>query len=88
MAKTFRIFSFMWNKNLILFYFKSKVVQIENLKPIYVPFGTDSLEQIGLPPLSANELNDPNHKTLLDLWRTLFYKHFPQEVNNWFFIFF
>ena len=63
------------------FLYLSKTLQIDHLKPLYVPFGTDSMETIGLPPLSANELNDPNHKSLLDLWRTLFCKNFPQEVN-------
>ena len=35
---------------------------MDNLKPIYIPFGADSFEAIGLPPLSSVELNDANHK--------------------------
>ena len=57
-----------------------KQAQIDHMKPIFVPFGTDSMESIGLPPLSNAELNDPNHKSLLDIWKTLFCKYYPQEV--------
>ncbi len=62
--------------------FANRTAQVDHLKPIFIPVGTDSMEAIGLPPLSASELNDPNHKTLLDLWRTLFCKHFPQEESK------
>jgi len=62
--------------------FTIKQPQIDHLKPLFVPCGTDTMESIGLPPLSSSELNDPNHKTLLDLWRTLFCKNFPQEESK------
>jgi dynein light intermediate chain 2 len=39
-----------------------KQPQVDHLKPIFVPFGTDTMEAIGRPPLNASELNDPNHK--------------------------
>jgi hypothetical protein len=42
--------------------FQGKQAQIDHLKPIFVPFGTDSMESIGLPPLSNAELNDPSQK--------------------------
>jgi len=50
------------NVTISLFKNKSKQIQTDHLKPIFVPFGSDSMESIGLPPLSASELNDPNHK--------------------------
>lgn len=62
--------------------FPNKQSQFDHLKPLFVPFGSDTFESIGLPPLSSSELNDPNHKTLLDLWRVLFCKHFPQEESK------
>jgi hypothetical protein len=72
------------------------------MKPIIMPFGMDTFESIGKPPLSGADLNDPSHKYVLvsviltiiyfyivirspiDLWRTLFCKHFPQDVCFYF----
>ncbi|RMZ93451.1 cytoplasmic dynein 2 light intermediate chain 1-like [Brachionus plicatilis] len=60
----------------------TRQAKIETSKPIFVTFGADTFESIGLPPLSASELNDPSHKTLLDLWKYLFCRHFPQEESK------
>ncbi|CAF0738032.1 unnamed protein product [Brachionus calyciflorus] len=60
----------------------TKQIKTETNKPIFITFGADTFENIGLPPLSPSELNDPNHKTLLDLWKHLFCKNFPQEESK------
>ena len=74
----------LWQTNttvLKLVLFSSKYAQFEPIKPLFVPFGADNLESIGLPALTNSELSDPSHRSLIDIWKTWFCKNFPQEVS-------
>ncbi|XP_041469369.1 cytoplasmic dynein 2 light intermediate chain 1-like isoform X1 [Lytechinus variegatus] len=56
-----------------------KTISVDPNKPISVPFGLDSLEQIGLPPVGDDDLGRSNARTPLDLWKQAFTSYFPQK---------
>ncbi|KAL5009245.1 hypothetical protein ScPMuIL_014826 [Solemya velum] len=60
----------------------SKTLQTEHNKPLLVPTGLDSLQQIGTPPLSDKDIGRVHAKKPLELWKHAFTGHFPQENTN------
>ncbi|KAL8611152.1 hypothetical protein ACOMHN_064442 [Nucella lapillus] len=57
----------------------SKSMQTEPNKPLFVPAGLDSIQQIGSPPISDKDIGRVQAKTPFDLWKVAFTSHFPQE---------
>lgn len=61
----------------------SKTLQLEYNKPLMIPAGLDSLQQIGTPPIADKDIGRINAKRPLDLWKHAFLGHFPQtDMNN------
>jgi len=63
----------------------TKQIQVDHMKPIFVPFGADTVELIGPPQLTMAQLNDAKNedvKTLLDKWKLAFCKSFAQEETK------
>ncbi|ESO90153.1 hypothetical protein LOTGIDRAFT_192298 [Lottia gigantea] len=60
----------------------SKNMQIDLNKPIHVPVGQDSLQQIGNPPLSEQDIGRVHAKNPMELWKVAFTGYFPQENTN------
>ncbi|XP_076464431.1 cytoplasmic dynein 2 light intermediate chain 1-like isoform X2 [Babylonia areolata] len=60
----------------------SKTMQTEHNKPIFVPAGLDSIQQIGTPPISDKDIGRVQAKTPFDLWKVAFTGYFPQEKIN------
>ncbi|KAK7105021.1 cytoplasmic dynein 2 light intermediate chain 1-like isoform X2 [Littorina saxatilis] len=58
---------------------QSKSMQTEHSKPLLVPAGLDSIQQIGSPPISDNDLGRVQAKTPFELWKVAFTGYFPQE---------
>ncbi|XP_072165799.1 cytoplasmic dynein 2 light intermediate chain 1-like [Diadema setosum] len=56
-----------------------KSMSVDPNKPLSVPFGMDSMEQIGLPPVADDDLGRSNARTPLDLWKHAFTSYFPQK---------
>jgi len=52
---------------------------IEEHKPIYVPFGQDSVEDIGNPPKSLTTLHG-SRRNFQETWKSVFCNHFKQQV--------
>ncbi|XP_046575700.1 cytoplasmic dynein 2 light intermediate chain 1-like isoform X1 [Haliotis rubra] len=59
----------------------SKNMQVEHNKPLFVPAGLDSLQTIGNPPISDDDIGRVHARTPMELWKQAFTGHFPQEVN-------
>lgn len=57
----------------------SKSLQTEPNKPLLVPAGLDTIQQIGSPPISDKDLGRVHMKTPLDLWKFAFSGYFAQE---------
>ncbi|KAK2190406.1 hypothetical protein NP493_82g05029 [Ridgeia piscesae] len=58
----------------------SKTMQLEHNKPLMVPVGMDSFQQIGTPPLAEGNLGRVSARTPLELWKIAYTGHFPQET--------
>ncbi|XP_033645784.1 cytoplasmic dynein 2 light intermediate chain 1-like [Asterias rubens] len=57
----------------------AKLVNFDHNRPIMVPFGMDSLDQIGLPPMTEADIGRLDAQTPLDLWRKAYLSLFPQQ---------
>lgn len=57
----------------------NKSLQTDPNKPLLVPAGLDSFQQIGSPPMAEKDLGRVHAKTPLDLWKHAYTGHFPQE---------
>ncbi|XP_050406960.2 cytoplasmic dynein 2 light intermediate chain 1 [Patella vulgata] len=60
----------------------SKTLQTDYNKPLQVPAGLDSLQQIGNPPLSEQDIGRVHAKNPMELWKVAFTGFFPQENTN------
>ncbi|XP_074653258.1 cytoplasmic dynein 2 light intermediate chain 1-like [Tubulanus polymorphus] len=60
----------------------SKTLQVDHNKPLMIPAGADSLQQIGSPPLPEGDLGRLNARSPLDLWKHAFTSSFPQEESS------
>lgn len=56
-----------------------KTLQTDHNKPLIVAPGHDSLQQIGTPPLSDQDIGRIHAKTPLELWKFAYNGYFPQE---------
>ena len=59
----------------------SKTLQLDHNKPLLIPFGMDSLQQIGSPP-STGRGTEHFGKNLFDSWRDAYLDHFPQTTGD------
>ncbi|XP_022110975.1 cytoplasmic dynein 2 light intermediate chain 1-like isoform X2 [Acanthaster planci] len=60
-----------------------KMANFDHHKPMMIPFGMDSLEQIGLPPMSEVDVHHLKVGTPMDLWKGAYTSFFPQQsVGN------
>lgn len=57
----------------------SKMPSFDYNKPIYVPFGSDSIQSIGTLSSSSSMLGE-SHSGSLESWKRAFVSHFPQIV--------
>ncbi|ELU13557.1 hypothetical protein CAPTEDRAFT_165957 [Capitella teleta] len=57
----------------------SKSVQLEHSKPLVIPAGMDSFNQIGSPPLADGDLGRVTARTPMELWKSAFTSFFPQQ---------
>ncbi|KXJ24004.1 Cytoplasmic dynein 2 light intermediate chain 1 [Exaiptasia diaphana] len=57
----------------------SKSVSLEHSKPIIVPAGLDTLNQIGAPPVSSEDLGKLQSRSPYDLWKASYATFFPPE---------
>ncbi|PAA85236.1 hypothetical protein BOX15_Mlig014805g2 [Macrostomum lignano] len=57
-------------------------VQADVGRPIILPAGRDSFAKIGQPPADDGDYNRLSAKTPLDLWKHVFYQHFPEERHQ------
>ncbi|CAH1792548.1 unnamed protein product [Owenia fusiformis] len=60
----------------------SKTLQVEHTKPLLVPCGLDSLQQIGTPPVGDDDIGRVTARNPLELWKQAYCGHFPQENTN------
>jgi len=59
-----------------------KNLQLDHNKPLSVPFGHDSLQQIGTPPISDSDIGKVQARTPLELWKVAFGGYFQQTSGN------
>jgi len=59
-----------------------KNLQVDHNKPLSVPFGHDSLQQIGTPPIADSDIGQVQARTPLELWKTAFCSYFKQMTGN------
>ncbi|XP_052106134.1 cytoplasmic dynein 2 light intermediate chain 1-like [Mytilus californianus] len=60
----------------------NKTLQTDHNKPIMVPAGLDSLQQIGSPPLSEKDIGRISAKNPIELWKHAFAGFFPPESTS------
>nr|XP_025979064.1 cytoplasmic dynein 2 light intermediate chain 1 [Dromaius novaehollandiae] len=63
--------------NLAFGFDKSKSVSVDHSRPLFIPAGLDSLNQIGPPPASDSDIGKLRANTPLELWKKVFEKTFP-----------
>ncbi|KAK7507064.1 hypothetical protein BaRGS_00001915 [Batillaria attramentaria] len=60
----------------------SKTMQTDHSKPLLIPAGLDSIQQIGSPPISDKDIGRVQAKTPFELWKVAYTGYFPQEKTN------
>lgn len=60
----------------------SKTISIDPGKPLIIPFGSDSLEQVGAPPVSADRLMKGRGSSPYELWKNAYESIFPYEQEG------
>ncbi|XP_067149248.1 cytoplasmic dynein 2 light intermediate chain 1 isoform X4 [Apteryx mantelli] len=65
--------------NLAFGFDKSKSVSVDHSRPLFIPAGLDSLNQIGAPPASDSDIGKLHANTPLELWKKVFEKTFPPK---------
>ncbi|XP_074844636.1 cytoplasmic dynein 2 light intermediate chain 1 isoform X2 [Carettochelys insculpta] len=58
---------------------RSKFISVDQNKPLFIPAGLDSLNQIGPPPASDSDIGKLHAHTPLDLWKKIYVKTFPPK---------
>ncbi|XP_054979207.1 cytoplasmic dynein 2 light intermediate chain 1 isoform X2 [Sorex araneus] len=61
---------------------KSKSVCMDQNKPLFIPAGSDSLSQIGPPPIPDGDLGKLRVQTPLELWKKVYERHFPPQSTS------
>jgi len=59
-----------------------KSLQVEHNKPLLVPFGADSIQQIGSPPLPDGDIGSISAKNPLELWKAAYTAFYPQTAQS------
>lgn len=59
-----------------------KSLQVDHNKPLSIPTGHDSLQQIGTPPISDSEIGKVQARTPMELWKVAFCGYFKQMSTN------
>ncbi|XP_071962117.1 cytoplasmic dynein 2 light intermediate chain 1-like isoform X2 [Antedon mediterranea] len=60
----------------------NKAYCVDHNKPISAPCGTDSMNQIGGPPITDGSIGQIQARSPLDLWKQAFTSYFPQEATG------
>ncbi|XP_067938726.1 cytoplasmic dynein 2 light intermediate chain 1-like isoform X2 [Watersipora subatra] len=61
----------------------NRAVQMDHGKPLAIPAGSDSLQNIGSPPISESDIGSVSARNPLELWKQAFSKYFPQnDIRN------
>ncbi|XP_073195198.1 cytoplasmic dynein 2 light intermediate chain 1 isoform X2 [Lepidochelys kempii] len=61
---------------------RSKSVSVDQNKPLFIPAGLDSLNQIGPPPASDRDIGKLHAHTPVDLWKKIYEKTFPPKSTR------
>ncbi|XP_075451896.1 cytoplasmic dynein 2 light intermediate chain 1 [Ascaphus truei] len=61
---------------------KSKSMSVDHSKPLLIPAGLDSLNQIGSPPASDSDLAQFRARTPMELWKKVYERSFPPKNTN------
>ncbi|XP_074805460.1 cytoplasmic dynein 2 light intermediate chain 1 isoform X4 [Natator depressus] len=61
---------------------RSKSVSVDQNKPLFIPAGLDSLNQIGPPPASDSDIGKLHAHTPVDLWKKIYEKTFPPKSTS------
>ncbi|XP_070576564.1 cytoplasmic dynein 2 light intermediate chain 1-like [Ptychodera flava] len=59
-----------------------KTISLDANKPIIVPAGNDSLQQIGPPPVSEGDIGKLTARSPLELWKQAYTSFFPQQAGS------
>jgi len=54
--------------------------QVDHGKPLVIPAGSDSLQNIGTPPISDDDIGSIPARNPVELWKHAFCKYFPQNA--------
>lgn len=60
----------------------NKVVSVDHNKPIIVPSGQDSFQQIGSPPVASQDMGKMHSRDPFELWKAAFSTFFPPEKSQ------
>uniref|UniRef100_A0A8C0IU93 Dynein cytoplasmic 2 light intermediate chain 1 n=1 Tax=Chelonoidis abingdonii TaxID=106734 RepID=A0A8C0IU93_CHEAB len=60
----------------------SKSISVDQNKPLFIPAGLDSLNQIGPPPASDSDIGKLHAHTPVDLWKKIYEKTFPPKSTR------
>lgn len=60
----------------------SKGMAVDPNKPVIVPAGMDSLQQIGPPPVAAGDIGKLTARNPLELWKQAYTAFFPQQTSS------
>lgn len=60
----------------------SRVVTIDPARPLVVPVGTDSLSQIGPPPLPPGDVSSLSAKRPQEMWQAVLHAAFPPDATR------
>ncbi|XP_002732906.1 cytoplasmic dynein 2 light intermediate chain 1-like [Saccoglossus kowalevskii] len=60
----------------------SKAMAVDPNKPVIVPAGMDSLQQIGPPPVAEGDIGKLTARNPLELWKQAYTAFFPQQISS------
>ncbi|XP_044867666.1 cytoplasmic dynein 2 light intermediate chain 1 isoform X4 [Mauremys mutica] len=61
---------------------RSKSISVDQNKPLFIPAGLDSLNQIGPPPATDSDIGKLHAHTPVDLWKKIYEKTFPSKSTR------
>lgn len=59
----------------------SRSVAVDHMAPLIVPAASDTLSQIGAPPIDPEDIGKVKAKSPMDLWRSAYSSIFPADMN-------
>ncbi|XP_033102779.1 cytoplasmic dynein 2 light intermediate chain 1-like isoform X2 [Anneissia japonica] len=60
----------------------NKAYIVDHNKPIAAAFGTDSMQQIGSPPIADGAIGQVQARSPMELWKQAFTSYFPQQTTG------